>query len=64
MPTPLATENEAQFMERCIPVLINEGEEQDQAVAVCQSMWDRNKKINIAATLKKQAKENNTIISK
>jgi hypothetical protein len=27
-------------MARCIPVLIDEGRNQDQAVAICSSMWD------------------------
>jgi len=31
-------------MKRCIPVRIEEGDEQDQAVAVCSSMWEEAKK--------------------
>jgi hypothetical protein len=39
MPTPSAGETEQDFMSRCIPILINEGKDQDQAVAICASMW-------------------------
>jgi hypothetical protein len=31
-------------MKRCVPVLIEEGREQDQAVAICSSMWEQAKK--------------------
>lgn len=36
-PTPGETEDE--FISRCIPVLINEGKPEDQAAAICYSMW-------------------------
>lgn len=31
-------------MKRCIPILIDEGKPQDQAVAVCSSLWENRKK--------------------
>jgi gluconate kinase len=40
MPTPNDDETRPEWMARCIPVLINEGRSQAQAVAICSSMWD------------------------
>ena len=40
MPTPSDNETREEWMARCVPVLVNEGNEQDQAVAICSSMWD------------------------
>ena len=36
---PTANETEDEFISRCIPVMIGEGMEQDQAAAVCYSKW-------------------------
>ena len=36
---PNAGEQHDEFISRCIPVLINEGKENDQAVAVCEAYW-------------------------
>jgi hypothetical protein len=36
---PTAGESQSDFMGRCVPVLIDEGKDQDQAVAVCISMY-------------------------
>lgn len=41
MPKPHAGESQKAFLDRCIPVLIAEGREQDQAVAICASMWSK-----------------------
>ena len=50
MPDPNAYETEAEWMKVCVPTRIDEGDEQDQAVAVCLNMWrERNKSI---ATIK------------
>lgn len=38
---PKAGESEDDFMSRCIPYVIDEGKEQDQAVAICISKWDK-----------------------
>ena len=43
MPAPNAGEPRDEFISRCIPMLIEEGREQDQAVAVCNSMYDSRK---------------------
>lgn len=40
MPTPRDGESREEWMARCVPYLIDEGREQDQAVAICSSMWD------------------------
>ena len=37
---PAAGESQDEFMGRCIPVLIGEGKDQDQAVAICISMYE------------------------
>jgi len=39
MPTPGKDETKEDFIERCIPILVSEGKEQDQAVAICHSLW-------------------------
>lgn len=36
---PQANESEEEFVARCIPVLINEGKDSEQAVAICYSMY-------------------------
>ena len=36
---PSAGESEDDFLGRCIPTLINEGKDQDQAAAICYSYW-------------------------
>ena len=41
MPTPQADESQEDFVSRCIPVVLEDGtaEDQEQAAAVCYSMW-------------------------
>ena len=41
MPTPQAGESQDDFVSRCIPVVLEDGtaEDQEQAAAVCYSMW-------------------------
>lgn len=43
MPNPNNFDSEDDFMGECIPQLVDEGKDQDQAVAICSSMW-RNRK--------------------
>lgn len=46
MPTPRDDETQDEFIARCIPIVLEDGtaEDNEQAVAVCMSMWeDRNK---------------------
>lgn len=42
MPTPHSGEKEQDFISRCIPVVLDDGtaESNDQAVAICYSMWE------------------------
>lgn len=42
MPTPRTNESRDDFIARCIPIVLDEGtaEDNDQAVAVCNSMWE------------------------
>jgi HK97 family phage prohead protease len=42
MPTPNEGESRDDFVSRCIPIVLEDGtaEDQDQAVAVCNSMWE------------------------
>ena len=44
MPTPKKDEKKSDYMQRCVPMLINEGKKPDQAVAICSSMYDEHKK--------------------
>ena len=44
MPTPRQNESRSDFISRCIPDLKNEGRPQDQAIAVCHSMWRDSKR--------------------
>lgn len=41
MPKPQKDETRDAFLERCIPQLVDEGKDQDQATAICNSMWER-----------------------
>lgn len=50
MPDPKNYETEKEWMAACVPVRMDEGDEQDQAVAVCLNMWrDRNKSIDLVS---------------
>jgi len=39
MPNPAKYDNQKDWMAACVPTRIDEGDKQDQAVAVCLSMW-------------------------
>jgi len=41
VPQPKDGETQKEFVARCIPALIDEGKEQDEAVAQCNSMWEK-----------------------
>jgi hypothetical protein len=45
MPTPRAGETRKDFVQRCIPIVIDDGTAKDgsQAAAVCNSMWEQDK---------------------
>jgi hypothetical protein len=40
MPKPKKNERKEDFIARCVPVLVEEGKPQGQAVAICYSMWE------------------------
>ena len=46
MPTPEKDEEKDDFVERCIPIVIDDGtaKDPDQAVAVCNSIWEESKR--------------------
>jgi hypothetical protein len=43
MPKPRKDESKEDFISRCIPVLIDEGREQEQATAMCYAIWEEHK---------------------
>ena len=43
MPKPGKNEKKSDFIKRCIPIVISEGKKQDQATAICYSIWKRSK---------------------
>ena len=45
MPKPRPNESRDEFMERCIPQVIEDGtaESQEQAVAICSSLWEEHR---------------------
>ena len=43
MPIPNSNEQQDEFIKRCVPILVGEGKENDQAVAICNSVWENRK---------------------
>ena len=41
MPKPKPFERQDDFIERCIPELLDEGKPRDQAVAQCYAIWNQ-----------------------
>lgn len=50
MPTPRTGEPRKDFVSRCVPTVLEDGtaESQEQAVAICHSMWEDKKERNMA----------------
>lgn len=48
MPDPNEYDDEKEWMAVCVPQRMDEGDSQDQAVAVCMAMWER-KSVNVSA---------------
>lgn len=48
MPTPQPDETHDEFIHRCIPVVLDDGtaDDEDQAVAICNSIWDRKDEVS------------------
>jgi hypothetical protein len=49
MPDPTSSESQDEFLSRCVPLLVEEGRPQDQAVAMCYSYWEEAKKAQRSA---------------
>lgn len=47
VPTPGSNEEKDAFIPRCISFLVNEGTEQEQAVAICMDKWKDSKKAGV-----------------
>ena len=52
MPDPSKYDDREDWLEACIPTMIEEGREQDQAVAACMQMWRDRDKATMVADLK------------
>ena len=44
---PNPNESEDEFISRCVPILINEGKDNEQAVAICYSYWEGKKILKV-----------------
>lgn len=57
MPTPEKGESKKDFIERCIPIVIDEGtaEDSEQAYAVCNSMFDKKDEKKMAGKIERRA---------
>lgn len=58
MPKPTSDESRSDYMKRCVPMLIDEGKDKDQAVAICSSMWEQAKKELFEGVIFKQENKN------
>jgi len=57
MPNPRKNEKKKEYISRCIPQVIKEGKEQDQAIAICYSMWKEHEKSSKATITYKDGDE-------
>ena len=51
---PNEGESENDYMGRCVPAMLDEGKEQDQAVAMCMSMYGKGMKAQSEAKKEKE----------
>ena len=56
MPTPAPYERRDKILERCIPMLIDEGKPPDQAAAICNSMFEDKRKMKMGINPESAAK--------
>ncbi len=56
MPDVASYDNESDWMAACVPAMIDEGREQDQAVAACLSMWREKSAAEKAGTARNAAR--------
>jgi hypothetical protein len=62
MPEPKAGESQNNFIARCVPIVMDEGNTQDQALGKCYGIWRQSKKkslIEISKKLIKKLKDRN-----
>jgi hypothetical protein len=64
IPKPNSGESESEFMSRCVSFLVNEGTDNEQAVAICSNEWNNKKSMKAAKLNKIKALFNNEIILK
>jgi HK97 family phage prohead protease len=64
MPNPKDFDSQDAFVEACVPERIDEGDEQDQAVAVCTSMWKDRSADKPTVELRKKPDEDKTEIER
>ena len=50
MPEPMAGQTQEEFMEKCIPMAMSEGMDNDQAVAMCATKWEEHMKTSTPKT--------------
>lgn len=62
LPTPNNDESYDDFMGRCISFVVDEGTEQEQAIAICQTQWEENKAFNGYNERLKYIKNNNDVL--
>jgi len=41
LPKPTPTERQEEFINRCIPFLVAEGKDREQAAGICYGIWQR-----------------------
>jgi hypothetical protein len=64
IPVPISGETEDNFMSRCVSFMIDEGEEQEQAVDICSTQWSHIKTKDRLISDKIKKIGNNNIICK
>jgi hypothetical protein len=52
MPEPKSGETQNDFIARCVPIVIDEGKTQDQALGKCYGIWRSSKKKSLIKTAK------------
>ncbi len=52
MPEPKSGETQNDFIARCVPIVIDEGKTQDQALGKCYGIWMSSKKKSLIKTAK------------
>jgi hypothetical protein len=57
MPKPGKNEKQKEFMSRCISQVVGEGKGQEQAVAMCSSIWENKAKAAHHGDMKKEDDE-------